>query len=123
MDKILSLVISALAMGFIVWWFFGKRKESAQMAEQANGVQHVEITVDGGYQPRVVQLRAGVTAKLIFTRKDPSACLEEVLMPDFGVAKTLPVGEPTLVEIKAPQPGEYKFTCGMQMFSGQVVVK
>jgi plastocyanin domain-containing protein len=123
MDKILSIVISVLAGGFIAWWFFGKRRDEAQMAEQSGGIQQIEITVDGGYLPRVVQLKAGVPAKLIFTRRDPSACLEEVLLPDFGVSRNLAVGQKTTIEITPDKPGEYKYTCGMQMFSGQVIVK
>jgi plastocyanin domain-containing protein len=123
MDKIVSLIVSAAAIGFILWWFFGKRKEEAQTAEQTGGVQQIEITVDGGYQPRVTQLKAGVPAKLVFNRKDPSACLEEILMPDFGVAQKLPHGQKTTIDIEDPKPGTYKYTCGMQMFSGEVVVK
>lgn len=123
MDKIFSLVMSALAIAFIVWWFFGKRQGEAVAAEIADGVQTVEIMVDGGYQPRVVQLAAGVPAKLVFNRKDPSGCLEEVLLPDFGVSQALKLGEKTVIEIGPQAAGEYKYTCGMQMFSGQVVVK
>jgi len=123
MDKILSLIISVLAAAFIVWWFFGQRKAAVVVANESHGMQQIEITVDGGYQPQVIQLKAGVPAKLVFHRKDPSSCLEEVLLPDFGVAKSLPVGEKTTVEIKPDKPGQYKYTCGMQMFSGQVVVK
>jgi len=123
MDKILSLVTSLLASSFIVWWFFGKRKDEAEVAEQSGDIQHISITVDGGYLPRVVQLKAGVPAKLVFTRRDPSACLEEVLMPDFSVSQHLPVGKQTTIEITPDKPGQYKYTCGMQMFSGQVVVK
>jgi len=123
MDKVLSLIISLLAAAFIVWWFFGQRKSAAVTATQTHGTQHIEITVDGGYQPQVVELKAGVPARLVFHRKDPSGCLEEVLLPDFGVAKSLPLGEKTTIEIQPAKPGQYKYTCGMQMFSGQVVVK
>jgi plastocyanin domain-containing protein len=123
MDKVLSVVISLPAIGFIVWWFFGKRRDDVRMADEVNGVQQVEITVDGGYQPRVIQLKAGLPAKLSFIRRDPSTCLEEIVMPDFGISKSLPVGQKTVIEISPNKPGNYKYTCGMQMFSGQVVVK
>jgi plastocyanin domain-containing protein len=123
MDKIISLVVSIAAAGFIGWWFFGKRQETAIVAAVVDGTQTVEITVNGGYQPRVVQLKAGMPAKLIFDRQDPSSCLEEVQLPDFGVSQTLPVGQKTEINIGPQQPGQYKYTCGMQMFSGQVVIK
>src|SRR5450756_573541 len=109
MDKVISLAVSAAAVGFILWWFFGKRSAPAGVAVEADGIQQIEITVDGGYQPQVVQLKAGIPAQLIFHRKDPSACLEQVLMPDFGISQMLPVGDRVTVKIDAPSAGEYKY--------------
>ena len=123
MEQIISLIVSLLAIGFIVWWFFGNREDAARLAEEVGGVQTVEILVDGGYQPRTVQLKAGIPAKLVFNRKDPSGCLEEVLLPDFGISRMLPLGEKTEITIDPSEAGEFKYTCGMQMFSGKVVVK
>jgi len=123
MEKIVSVVISAALVAFVGWWFFGKKKTEAVAAELVDGVQTVEIIVDGGYHPQVVELKAGVPTRLVFIRKDPSSCLEEVVLPDFGVSKMLPLGEKTAVEIAAQAAGEYKYVCGMNMFSGRVVVK
>ena len=123
MEKIISLIASIALVAFILWWFFGKRSTSAKAAVQAGGSQHVEVTVDGGYQPQIVELKAGVPATIVFRRKDPSACLEEVHMPDFGVSQKLALGQKTAVDLGSPKAGTYKYTCGMQMFSGQVVVK
>ncbi|HSX02140.1 MAG TPA: cupredoxin domain-containing protein [Candidatus Saccharimonadia bacterium] len=119
----LSLGLSVVTVGLIVWWFFGKRQAAVAMATQSGGVQQIEIVVDGGYSPQVVQLKAGVPAKLIFDRQDPSSCLEEVSLPDFGITQKLALGQKTTVELKAQVAGTYKYTCGMHMFSGQVVVK
>ena len=123
MEKFISIIVSLLSIGGIVWWFFGKRDDDAQTATEIDGVQTVEIMVDGGYLPRTVQLKAGIPAKLVFNRKDPSACLEEVLLPDFGVSKALVLGQKTEIAIDPSQAGEFKYTCGMHMFSGKVVVK
>ena len=123
MEKIVSIGVSLVLVGFFVWWFFGKRRASVQAAEVVDGVQTVEIVVDGGYHPQVVELKAGLPAQLIFHRKDPSSCLEEVVMPDFGVSKMLPLGEKTVIELAAQTAGDYKYVCGMNMFSGRVVVK
>ena len=123
MEKFISIIISLLAIGSIVWWFFGKREDGATVAEVIDGVQTIEIMVDGGYLPRTVQLKAGIPAKLVFNRKDPSACLEEVLLPDFGVSKALVLGQKTEISIDPSEVGDFKYTCGMHMFSGKVVVK
>ena len=123
MDKIIVLIGSLGLIAAMVWWFFGKPTTEAVAATGDDMSQTVEIVVDGGYTPRTVTLKKGVPATLVFLRKDPSGCLEEVLMPDFGVSQKLPVNKSYEIVINPYTAGEFKYTCGMQMFSGTVVVK
>lgn len=123
MDKILVVIFSAGLIGAIAWWFFGKHESSSLMAEQKDNLQMADITVLGGYNPQTVTLQRGIPAKLTFTRKDASSCLEEVIMPDFGVKEMLPVNQPHSVMINPKEAGEFSYSCGMRMFFGKVVVK
>jgi plastocyanin domain-containing protein len=123
MDKILASAVAALLIGFIVWWFFGKRNTEEVAAALTDGHQTIEIKVDGGYVPNVVTLKKGVPATLVFNRKDPSACLEEVVFPDFGIHEKLPVNNLHEIKLDTSKPGEYKYACGMHMFFGKVVIK
>jgi plastocyanin domain-containing protein len=123
MDKIIVLFGSFGLIAAMVWWFFGKPKTEAVSATGDDKMQSVEIVVNGGYTPRIVTLKKGIPATLVFLRKDPSGCLEEVVMPDFGVAQKLPVNKSHEIVINPDTAGEFKYTCGMQMFSGTVVVK
>lgn len=123
MNKLLVLVIALVVVGVIIWWFFGKRKVVATAAVKDGDRQTIEITVDGGYKPAVVELERGVKAELVFVRKDGSACFDEVVLPDFGVRTHLPVNQPYSVTINPTKAGEYKYACGMNMFFGKVVVK
>lgn len=123
MTDILAIIISAAVIGLIAWWFFGKQDSPSVAAKQSGEFQTVTVTVDGGYRPRVVSLTAGKSAKLTFVRKDPSSCLEEVIMPDFGVAEKLPVNQPHEITIQPDKTGTFTYTCGMRMFSGQIEVK
>ncbi|HEU5121629.1 MAG TPA: cupredoxin domain-containing protein [Candidatus Saccharimonadales bacterium] len=123
MDKIIVITAAVLLIGFIVWWFFGKRQIEATAATIAHGQQTVEIKVDGGYVPNTVTLKQGVPAKLVFNRKDPSTCLDEVVFPDFGIHEALPVNARHEIPLDTSKPGEYKYACGMNMFFGKVVVK
>lgn len=123
MDKILVLGVSTGLIGLILWWFFGKHEGTTLVAEQQDNLQTAEITVQGGYNPTTVTLQRGIPARLTFTRKDPSSCLEEVIMPDFGVQATLPVNQPHVIDIKPDKTGEFSYSCGMRMFFGKVVVK
>lgn len=123
MDKILSLAGAAVLIGLIVWWFFGKRKSESVQATRQGDKQVVEVVVDGGYKPGVIELELGVKTDITFVRKDASACFEEVVLPDFGVRTHLPVNKPYTITINPKDVGEYKYACGMNMFFGKVIVK
>ena len=122
MDKILVLLFGSVLIGLIAWWFFGNKHHVAVESAQTGKEQTASITVDGGYSPAVLSLKVGVPAKITFLRKDPSSCLEEVIMPDFGIAEKLPVNVPFVVTILPKTVGEFTYTCGMRMFSGKVLV-
>lgn len=110
-------------IGLIVWWFFGKPKSTITNAETTATGQMVRITVSGGYMPNRIQLKRGVPAKLIFTRQDTSSCFDEVVLPDFGIKTKLPVGQAFEVTVDPAKPGNFKYSCGMNMFHGEIIVK
>lgn len=124
MENILVLISAALLIGFILWWFFGKRtaiEMEATMSE--NNRQEVAVVVNGGYTPNTVVLTQGVPASIVFDRKDPSGCFSHVTFPDFGINEELPVGKQHAIEIDTSKAGEYSYACGMNMFHGKIIVK
>jgi plastocyanin domain-containing protein len=119
----IGVVLGGLTLvGVELWWFLG-RKQQQRQATQSNGVQEVIITVDGGYRPDRVVVVAGQPVKLSFDRHDSNACLDELLIPDFGISAHLPMDRITTVEFSPTKIGEYAFTCGMRMFRGIIEVK
>ncbi len=122
MDKLLVITCGAALIGLIIWWFFGDKQYVAVDAVQDDAVQTATVLVDGGYSPAVLSLKVGVPAEITFLRKDPSGCLEEIIMPDFGVAEKLPLDLPFVVSITPHKIGEFTYTCGMRMFSAKVQV-
>ena len=118
-----GVVLGGLTLiGAELWWFLG-RKQQKQQAIQSNGVQELLVTVDGGYRPDRVIVNSGEPVQLSFHRLDSNSCLDEVLIPDFGISTRLPVGQTTTVEFMPIKAGEYTFTCGMRMFRGVIEVK
>jgi plastocyanin domain-containing protein len=118
----ISVVLGGLTLvGGELWWFLG-RKQQQQQATQTNGVQAVLITVDGGYHPDRIVVVVNEPVRLSFDRLDNNSCLDEVLIPDFGISIRLPVGKITTVEFTPTKVGEYAFTCGMRMFRGTIEV-
>ncbi len=122
MDKVIVVAVSAGLIGLILWWFFGKKETATVEAADMGDYQTVEIVADGAYVPNTVTLQQGKLAKLVFLRKDLSSCFEEVIFPDFGVSQKLPLGKTCEITINPDKVGEFKYSCGMHMFFGTVVV-
>ncbi|MGB7443562.1 MAG: cupredoxin domain-containing protein [Coleofasciculaceae cyanobacterium] len=118
-----GVTLGGLALiGAELWWFlFSKNKSQTAQAKQ--GFQELEITVDGGYIPDRIIVKAGQPVRLNFFRKDPSSCVEKVLFPDFHKAADLKLNQTTPVEFTPQQPGTYGFHCGMNMVHGVVEVE
>ena len=109
-------------VGVELWWFL-MSKNRAATAKASQGVQEVEITVDGGYEPSHVVVEAGQPVQLNFLRRDRSSCLEKVILPDFGIAQDLTLDQVTTIELTPQKAGRYQFTCGMNMFRGVLEVR
>jgi plastocyanin domain-containing protein len=112
-----GIVLSAL----ILWYFFGpKPRVSAQVAD---GVQEVKVIVKGGYSPDIIVVKQGAPVKLDFYRDETASCSEEIVFGDFGIARHLPAFQTTTIEFTPEEPGEFTFTCGMNMMRGKLVVE
>lgn len=117
MDKIIVTVIGVIAI-VLTYWFFLMKKEDIVMVKD-----EIDIRVDGGYSPSVIEIPQGQTTKINFLRKDPSTCLEEVVLSDFKIRKFLPLNKTVTVELTPQKSGEFGFECGMNMFHGKIIVK
>ena len=92
--------------------------------EMVDGVQVVAIEAGTmGFQPRQIQLQAGVPARFVITRTVDDACSSEITIPSYDVAATaLPLGEPVAIEFTPTEAGEVDFVCGMDMQRGTIAV-
>lgn len=109
-------------IGLELWWFLFSQRQT-QKADLASAVQQITITVDGGYSPDHIELTWGKPVRLSFIRKDPSSCLETVILPDFHRSVALPLNQTTVVDLPAPSPGKYGFHCGMNLYRGTLIVQ
>ena len=112
-------------IAWINWYFFraGATSHVASVATSGNSSTPAEVvvTVDGGYDPATIRVKAGEPVRLQFDRRDTSSCSEEVVFPDFGIRKFLPTGARTEIVVTPPAPGTYEFMCGMSMLRGRLV--
>lgn len=116
-DKIIVTLTGIVGI-IITYWFFFRKKEKAVAVTDS-----VDITVEGGYSPEVISIPKGKTSKITFLRKDPSSCLEEVVLSDFKIRRYLPLNEKVTIEVTPEKSGEFRFSCGMGMFQGKIVVR
>lgn len=116
-DKLLVTILGLAGITFTYWFFLMKKEEAVEVSES------VDITVDGGYQPEVISIPKNKTTKLNFIRKDPSSCLEEVVIVDFKIRKFLPLNKKVTIEVNPKKAGEFLFSCGMNMFHGKLIVR
>ena len=130
MTEWLVVLGGAAAIAWVNWYFFLAQRSVAVATVSGDtstagtgGAARATITVDGGYSPAIVRVKAGQPVRLVFERKDSSSCSDEVVFPDFGIRKFLPTGERTIVELTPPTPGTYDFTCGMSMLRGKLIAE
>ncbi len=87
-------------------------------------IQKARIEVSGeGYRPSTLILKRGVAAQLTFVRRVEESCGREIVIPAYGINRPLPMNTPVTVTFKPRRSGRFKFTCGMDMFRGVLVVR
>ena len=121
--QIIVTLLGFGVIGWIVWYFWLWKGEAVAAQAGAGGMQVVDVTVRGGYQPSSITAEAGRPLRLNFTRRESTLCGEEVVFPEFGRRAHLPQDKTVSVEIVPREPGEYEFTCGMNMYKGKIIVR
>lgn len=116
-------VLGLAVVGWIVWYFWLWKRENFTAQASEGGMQEVDVTVKGGYQPASIVVKAGRPLRLNFTRRESTPCGEEVVLPEFGRRAHLPENKTVAIEITPREPGEYEFTCGMNMYKGKLIAE
>ena len=120
--KGLVAMVGLLLIAWQLWWFLGRHGGGVAARESEAGVQEITITVDGGYTPSRIQVKAGRPLRLSFHRIDPSGCVAQVIFPDFHKTLDLPLEATTSLELPPTEAGVYPFHCGMNMVRGVLEV-
>ena len=83
-----------------------------------------EIEVgDSGYDPAEVRATAGEPLTLVFTRVTDEGCGQELVIASQDIRRDLPLNEPVSVTFTPSESGDLRFTCGMDMYDGTIVVR
>lgn len=117
-STILVAILTISGIAFTYWFFLMKKEEVVSAVSDS-----IDIVVKGGYNPSTISIPRNRTTKISFLRKDPSSCLEEVVLSDFKIKKYLPLNKKVTIEVTPQKKGEYRFECGMNMFHGKLIVE
>jgi hypothetical protein len=99
----------------------GEAVENSGSAVVEGDVQRISIDVSAGYfDPSIIVVQAGVPVEITFS--EGTGCMAEVMFKDFAVFEDLTEGD-AVVSLPALEPGEYEFSCGMEMVFGTVVAQ
>lgn len=118
MDKVIVALFSIGGIGFTYWYFLMK-KDDAAVAVTSDSI---DILVDGGYSPSTISVVKGKPVTLRYFRKDPSSCLDEVVLADFKIRKHLALNQTTEITVTPDKKGTFDISCGMNMFHGKIIV-
>ncbi len=116
-DKIIVILGSLLGILFTYWFFLMKKETQVEVTDS------VDIIVDGGYIPNTIVIKKGKLTRINFLRKDPTTCLEEVVLGDFNTRKYLPLNKKVTIELKPKEEGEFTYACSMNMYHGKIIIK
>ncbi len=84
----------------------------------------VKITVTrNGYEPWRVRAWKGVPLTLVVTRTTDETCATEVVLPEYGIDRKLPLNEPITITFTPTKDGEVRYHCAMNMFQGVIDVR
>jgi plastocyanin domain-containing protein len=84
----------------------------------------VRITVTkNGYEPWRIEARQGVPLTLVVTRTTDQTCATELVLPEYGIDRKLPLGEPVTITFTPLRSGTLRYSCAMKMFQGQIDVR
>ena len=97
---------------------------SESSTEAQGGPARFEIEVGAsGYDPGEVTATAGEPLTLVFTRVTDQGCGQELVIPSQDIRRNLPLDEAVEVTFTPSAAGTLRFTCGMDMYDGAIVVQ
>jgi len=112
-----------LLIALVNWFFLGpKGRAAVATASSTGGTVDITVLVEGGYTPSTIEVPAGSRVRMTLDRREDNPCSEEIVIPDFGIRRSLPAHARTSIEFTATA-GRHEFSCGMGMLHGAIIGK
>jgi plastocyanin domain-containing protein len=116
------LVELSIAVLVVILAMERRRSQGRHARRLADGTQEARVVVDGGYRPSRIDLDVGVPTTLRFERRENDPCTELLVSDLWPSAHRLVANGETEVRFTPQRVGRYAFTCGMGVYSGELLV-
>jgi len=124
LDKLLKLLVSAAMAALVAAATSSRAGENAKKPANApRSPRTVEMKVtENGYEPSPLSVKKGEPLRLRITRTTEATCAKEIIIPDYGIEKELPLNTPVDVELTPTRSGKVRYGCGMGMMIAGVLI-
>ena len=86
--------------------------------------QRVSIHVtENGFEPAVVNVKAGQPVTLLVTRTTDQTCATELVMKEQHIHQSLPLNHEVAIKFTPSRTGDLTYACGMDMYRGKIHVE
>ena len=121
---VIAIILAIVMIGGAFWLVQIKNTQSTVDNENnvqiVDGVQIIDITAKGGYQPRQSVAKAGIPTVLKFNTKGTFDCSSAVRIPSLDISKNLPSSGVTEINLDTPSVGVLAGSCGMGMYPFEI---
>lgn len=118
------LVVALVAVALLAAaWPIVRSSWTPRARRTKQGTQEARIVVLRGYNPSRIELEAGVPTTLRFERREDDACTEMLVSDLWPSTHRLVAHGETEIRFTPERPGRYAFTCGMGVYSGELIVR
>lgn len=120
----LAIIIGVVIIGgaFLLANPSSPKEQSApvQNVTVVDGIQVIEISAKGGYQPRKSIAKAGIPTIIRFNTKGTFDCSSSVRIPSMNISQVLPQSGSTDINIGTQQVATLQGSCGMGMYPFEI---
>ena len=92
------------------------------LAHAKDQIVDLQVT-EKGFEPNSVDVKPGVPVVLKVIRKTDSTCATQIKIKSKNIEKNLPLNKPVTIALGKLDKGEVRFACGMDMVTGNIIVK
>jgi plastocyanin domain-containing protein len=111
--------IAILLIILIIWWFWLAHLRIKRISGNV-----IKIVVkDGVYTPAYIEINKSDVIILDFLRKDDRGCADTVIFHELDKQLYLKLEEQCRISLRNLQVGKYTFSCSMNMYQGEFLIK